>query len=66
MSAASEKIPLKLLQNLKNFRKLIIPIKYSSENQKLKLVEKTSENNFNQKELFGVKFVPLLNKNIEH
>ena len=66
VSAASEKIPLKLLQNLKNFRKLIIPIKYSSENQKLKLVEKTSENNFNQKELFGVKFVPLLNKNIEH
>jgi len=66
VSAASEKIPLKLLRNLKNFRKLIIPIKYSSENQKLKLVEKTSENNFNQKELFGVKFVPLLNKNIEH
>ena len=66
VSAASEKIPLKLLQNLKNFRKLIIPIKYSSENQKLKLVEKTSEDNFNQKELFGVKFVPLLNKNIEH
>ena len=66
VSAASEKIPLKLLQNLKNHGKLIIPIKYSIENQKLKLVKKTGENNFDQKELFGVKFVPLLNKNIEH
>ena len=66
VSAASEKIPLKLLQNLKNNGKLIIPIKYSSGNQKLKLVKKTSENSFNQKELFDVKFVPLLNENIEH
>ena len=66
VSAASEKIPLKLLQNLKNNGKLIIPIKYSSGNQKLKLVKKTSESSFDQKELFDVKFVPLLNKNIEH
>ena len=66
VSAASEKIPLKLLQNLKNNGKLIIPIKYSSGNQKLKLVKKTSENSFNQKELFDVKFVPLLNENIKH
>ena len=66
VSATSEKIPLKLLQNLKNNGKLIIPIKYSSGNQKLKLVKKTSENSFNQKELFDVKFVPLLNENIEH
>ena len=66
VSAASEKIPLKLLQNLKNNGKLIIPIKYSSGNQKLKLVKKTSENSFDQKELFDVKFVPLLNENIEH
>ena len=66
VGAASEKIPLKLLQNLKNNGKLIIPIKYSSGNQKLKLVKKTSENSFNQKELFDVKFVPLLNENIEH
>ena len=66
VSAASEKIPLKLLQNLKNNGKLIIPIKYSSGNQKLKLVKKTSENSFNQKELFDVKFVPLLNENIEY
>ena len=66
VSAASEDIPLKLLQNLKNHGKLIIPIKYSSENQKLKLVKKTGENSFDQKELFAVKFVPLLNKNLEH
>ena len=66
VSAASEKIPLKLLQNLKDHGKLIIPIKYSSGNQKLKLVKKNSKSSFEQKELFDVKFVPLLNKNIEH
>ena len=66
VSAASEKIPSKLLQNLKNNGKLIIPIKYSFENQKLILVKKKSENNFEKEELFDVKFVPLLNKNTEH
>ena len=66
VSAASEKIPLKLLQNLKNFGNLIIPKKYSSGNQKLILIKKTGENSFAQKELFDVKFVPLLNKNIEN
>jgi protein-L-isoaspartate(D-aspartate) O-methyltransferase len=66
VSAASEKIPVKLLQNLKNFGNLIIPKKYSSGNQKLILIKKTSKNSFDQKELFDVKFVPLLNKNIEH
>jgi len=66
VSAASEKIPLKLLQNLKNNGKLIIPKKYSLENQKLVLIKKNNENNFEQEELFDVKFVPLLNNNIEH
>ena len=66
VSAASEEIPSKLLQNLKNNGKLIIPMKYSFENQKLILVKKKSENNFEKEELFDVKFVPLLNKNIEH
>ena len=66
VSAASEEIPLKLLQNLKDHGKLIIPIKYVSGNQKLKLVKKNSKSSFEQKELFDVKFVPLLNKNIEH
>ena len=66
VSAATDKIPLKLLLNLKNHGKLVIPIKYSSENQKLILVKKNNENSFEQKELFDVKFVPLLDKNIEH
>ena len=66
VSAATEKIPSKLLQNLKNNGKLIIPKKYPLENQKLVLVKKNGENNFEKKELFDVKFVPLLNKNIEH
>jgi len=66
VSAASEEIPSKLLQNLKNNGKLIIPIKYSFENQKLILIKKIGENNFNKKELFEVKFVPLLNNNTQH
>ena len=66
VSAASKEIPPKLLQNLKNNGKLIIPKKYPLENQKLILIEKNSENNFKKEELFDVKFVPLLNKNIEH
>lgn len=66
VSAAAEKIPLKLLQNLKNYGNLIIPKKYPSRNQKLILIKKTDKNSFDQKELFDVKFVPLLDKNIEH
>ena len=65
VSAASEEIPLKLLQNLKNNGKLIIPKKYSFENQKLILIKKIGENNFKKKELFDVKFVPLLNNNAQ-
>ena len=61
ISAASEKIPFKLLQSLKNYGNLIIPKKYRSGNQKLILVKKTSKNTFDEKELFDVKFVPLLN-----
>ena len=63
VSAATEKIPAKLLQNLKNNGKLIIPKKYPLENQKLVLVKRNSENNFEKKELFDVKFVPLLKEN---
>ena len=66
ISAASEEIPSKILKNLKKYGKLIFPKKYPSENQKLILVKKTGKNSFDQKELFDVKFVPLLNKNIEH
>ena len=66
ISAASEEIPSKILGNLKNYGKLIFPKKYPSENQKLILVKKKGENNFEKEELFDVKFVPLLNKNIEN
>ena len=66
VSASSEKIPLRLLQNLKNYGSLIIPKKYTSGNQKLILIKKTGKNDFDQKELFDVKFVPLLNTNIEY
>ena len=66
VSAASEKIPEKLLQDLKIQGNLIIPKKYPLGNQKLILIKKTGKDSFDQKELFDVKFVPLLNKNIEH
>ena len=66
ISAASEEIPSKLLKNLKINGKLIYPKKYPLNNQKLILIKKTGKNSFDQKELFDVKFVPLLNENIEH
>ena len=66
VSAASKKIPPKLLNNLKIHGNLIIPKKYPSENQKLILIKKTGKNSFDQKELFDVRFVPLLNNNVEH
>ena len=64
ISAASEKIPLKILKSLKNNGNLIIPKKYSSGNQKLILIKKTSKDSYDEKELLDVKFVPLLNSNI--
>ena len=64
ISAASEVIPIKLLENLKSGGKIIMPKKYSEGNQKLILIKKNSENSFDQKELLDVKFVPLLNKAI--
>ena len=66
VSAASKKIPKKLLNNLKIHGNLIIPKKYPLENQKLILIKKTGKNSFDQKELFDVRFVPLLNNNVEH
>jgi len=66
VSAASKKIPLKLLNNLKIYGNLIIPKKYPLENQKLILIKKTGKNSFDQEELFDVRFVPLLNNNIEY
>ena len=66
VSAASEEIPPQLLQNLKINGKLIFPKKYPFENQKLILIKKIGENDFKKKELFDVKFVPLLNNNTLH
>ena len=64
ISAASEIIPAKLLENLKNHGCLIMPKKKPSGNQKLLLVKKNN-GTYLEKELLDVKFVPLLNKNIE-
>ena len=61
IGAASEVVPVKLLESLKNNGSLIIPKKYHIGNQKLLLVTKKS-GNFEQKELIDVKFVPLLNE----
>ena len=66
VSAASKKIPTKLLNNLKIHGNLIIPKKYPLENQKLILIKKTGKNSFDKKELLDVRFVPLLNNNVEH
>ena len=66
VSAASAEISSQLLKNLKINGKLIFPKKYPSENQKLILIKKIGENNFKKKELFDVKFVPLLNNSVQH
>ena len=61
IGAASEVVPLKLLESLKSNGRLVMPKKYDTGNQKLLLVTKKS-GNFEQKELLDVKFVPLLNE----
>ena len=62
ISAASEVVPEKLLESLKLNGYLIMPKKYRGGNQKLLLIKKNDENNFDQEELLDVKFVPLLNE----
>ena len=62
ISATSEVIPEKLLENLKSNGRLIMPKKYHTGNQKLLLINKKNENHFDKEELLYVKFVPLLNK----
>jgi len=64
ISAASEIIPDKLLENLKNQGRLIMPKKKPSGDQRLILITKNNET-YSEKELLSVRFVPLLNKNIE-
>ena len=64
VSAASEVIPSKLLENLKNHGRLIMPQKKPSGEQKLLLIKKNDEA-YLKEELLSVKFVPLLNQNIK-
>ena len=64
ISAASKVTPSKLLENLKNQGRLIMPKKDSLENQRLLLIKKNNEN-YLKEELLDVKFVPLLNKDTE-
>ena len=59
ISAASEIIPAKLLENLKNQGSLVMPKKKPSGNQKLLLVKKNNET-YLEKELLDVKFVPFI------
>ena len=66
VSASSEKVPLKLLMNLKIYGNLIFPMKYSPQNQKLILIKKTSNNTFDQEKLVDVRFVPLLDVDIKN
>ena len=63
--ASSEEASLKLLQSLKKNGKLIFPKKYPFGNQKLVLIKKIGENDYEKKELFDVKFVPLLNNSAQ-
>lgn len=60
ISATAEKTPTRLLQSLKNDRKLIFPKKYPLGAQKLMLIKKINSTKYNYKRLFDVRFVPLL------
>jgi protein-L-isoaspartate(D-aspartate) O-methyltransferase len=60
ISAATKKIPSRLLKNLKIKGKVIFPKQYSSGQQKLLLLKKLNNTSYLTKELFAVKFVPLL------
>ena len=59
ISAASDIIPAKLLENLKYQGSLVMPKKKPSGNQKLLLVKKNNET-YLEKELLDVKFVPFI------
>ena len=59
VSAASKNIPTELLKNLKDQGYLIIPKSNFFNNQKLIMIKKSNKN-YIKKELFDVKFVPLL------
>ncbi|HJO76233.1 MAG TPA: rRNA adenine N-6-methyltransferase family protein, partial [Pelagibacteraceae bacterium] len=60
ISAAVKHFPLKLIKCLKIDGKIIFPKIYSEKNQKLVLLKKLNTTDYSTKELFDVKFVPLL------
>jgi len=60
ISAASKKVPPKLLKTLKTKGKIIFPKEYLPGQQKLLLLKKLNEHNYSTQELFDVRFVPLL------
>ena len=60
ISAASKKVPPKLLKTLKTNGKIIFPKEYSLGQQKLLFLKKLSESDYSTQELFDVSFVPLL------
>ena len=60
ISAATKKISSRLLKNLKNKGKVIFPKQNPSGQQKLLLLKKLNNTGYLTKELFAVKFVPLL------
>jgi len=62
ISAASSVIPKKLLKKLKKGKCLIMPKQYRFGSQKLIIIKKIKENQFSQKKLIDVRFVPLLDK----
>jgi len=60
ISAASKKVPPKLLKTLKTKGKIIFPKEYPPGQQKLLLLKRLNEHNYSTQELFDVRFVPLL------
>jgi len=60
ISAASKKVPPKLLKTLKIKGKIIFPKEYPSGQQKLLLLKKLSKFDYSTQELFDVSFVTLL------
>ena len=62
VTAAPDKIPEKLIEQLKEGGKMIIPIGHSKSVQSLKIITK-KENRIIEKDLLPVMFVPMVNDN---
>lgn len=58
VTAAPENIPEKLVKQLKNGGKMILPV--GDYYQQLKIVEKTSDGNIKKETITGVRFVPMV------